>query len=549
MICTLELGAYEETAGGASSHARTHRFHCSKTVMRLGFRRLRYYAPMILHLLLSVALAFAQEPSARRQIFGEIDESRLQTLEGNIHPLARPQFDKGVAPNELPTRRMLLLLSLAPERQAALKNFLQEQQSVGSPNFRHWLTPAEFGRRFGPAESDLQTVVAWLQRQGFNIDRVASSRNVIEFSGTAGQVQQTFHAALHKYVINGQEHWANSVNPQIPAALSPVVSGLVSLNNFPQKRLSHITGVYRTDSSGVVVAESGTADNLGVSNPITPAGFATIQNTQPLLQGGTNGSGQVIAVLGHSNINLNDVTDFRNLFGLGAGIAAVAIDGPDPGILDGGEEDALSALEWASAAAPGASVILVSAQDTETTSGLDLASLYAVENNLAGIITENFGLCGGYRGTAGNQFMKALWQQAGAQGITVAMASGDGGAAGCDSPEIGNRPSTGQRHPTPQKSLVVSSPVALCQADRMPKDESSCKPSSLGVSFLGVSGSSVLAPSFAGIVALAAQTAGGRLGNVNDLLNNQATEAGASYTRPRRRAPIAHSPILSTATS
>src|SRR5207244_3011741 len=153
-------------------------------------------------------------------------------LKGNTHPLARKEFDQGTAPADLPMNRMLLLLSHTKEQEADANRLLEEEQDESSPNFHKWLTPEQYGERFGPSPDEIQAVTGWLQSQNFQVARVAKGRHVIEFSGTAAQVQEALHTSIHKYVVKGEEHWANSSNPKIPTALAPVVAGVVSLHNF-----------------------------------------------------------------------------------------------------------------------------------------------------------------------------------------------------------------------------------------------------------------------------------------------------------------------------
>lgn len=603
------------------------------------------------------AAAFSQQTPNRPRIVDRVDDSRLVTLRGNTHPLARPQFDQGPAPDNLPINRMLLLLSRSPEQQAALDKFVEELHAPESPNYRHWLTPTEFGQRFGPADADIQKVTGWLQQQGFSGTRVAAGRSVIEFSGSAAQLRSAFHTAIHQYAVNGKEHWANSQDPKIPEALSPVVGGVVSLNNFPRRPLSHRVGVFSRDQEGTIKPEVTLTGSSGTYYGVGPADFATIYNSNPLLQAASNGAGQTIAIIGRSNVHLQDITDFRNFFGLGAGNTSVVIDGPDPGIVKGDESESVLDLEWANAVAPGASIVLVSAQSTETTSGIDLAALHVIENDMAGVMSVSYGICEAHLGTAGNQYIQSLWEQAAAQGITVVVATGDTGSAGCDNQNLedvaqsglaingaaatafnvavggtdfddagtqtsywnstndpttagsarsyipetswnqtcaasataGNLnvcpampttgpppaslnllagsggPSTcsvstssggtiacqnGRPKPSWQNGVGVPSDgvrdipdvslfaaagsnsksfYIVCQADELPIGFPSCQRSSTGsVYFLGEGGTSAAAPSFAGIVALAEQKTGVRLGNLNYLLYSLAAGSGAS---------------------
>ena len=163
--------------------------------------------------------ALGQTGTVLPRIVQPLDENNLTVLKGNTHRLARAQFDQGLAPADLPMERMLLVLKRSPGQETALRTLLDNQQDKASPNYHKWLTPEQFGKQFGPADQDIQIVTSWLQSHGFRIGQVAKGRNIVEFSGTAAQVQEALHTSVHKYVVNGEEHWANSRDPQIPTTL------------------------------------------------------------------------------------------------------------------------------------------------------------------------------------------------------------------------------------------------------------------------------------------------------------------------------------------
>src|SRR6266481_3287126 len=145
-----------------------------------------------------------------------IDETQLVRLQGNVHPLARPEFDQGAVSNATPMKRMLLLLQRSPEQQAALRQFMDEQLSKESPNFHNWLTPDQFGTLYGPADADIQTVTGWLASHGFTGTRVNRGKTVIEFNGSVGQVRNAFHTDIRRFVVNGDNRQANTSDPQLP---------------------------------------------------------------------------------------------------------------------------------------------------------------------------------------------------------------------------------------------------------------------------------------------------------------------------------------------
>lgn len=399
---------------------------------------------------ISALNARAQAAAVPPRITQAITDSNLVTLRGNVHPLARPDFDRGLAPASLPMDHMMLLLKRSSQQEAALDSLLAQQQDRNSPNYHHWLTAAQFGAEFGPSSQDIQNIEAWLQSHGFSIDSVSNGRTVIEFSGSVGEVQSAFHTEIHRYVLpDGKQHWANSTNPEIPAALAPVVSGMRSLNSFYPKPLSQVISrviskvpasrpssqakpqpMYTFQANGACSApqafdESPAGD---ICFMVTPADLGAIYDVSPLWSNAILGSGETIAIANDSNINLSDVSAFRSLMGLVARSPKVILaDGADPGVT-GDESEAVLDAEWSGATAPDATIDLVIAPSTNSSFGGDVAAEYIVDNNLAPILSYSFGAC--EAGTGG--FYGPLWQQAAAEGITVLIATGDDGSSGCD---------------------------------------------------------------------------------------------------------------------
>src|SRR5258708_17975432 len=168
-----------------------------------------------------------QTTNVPARIIQAVDEKNLVVLPGNIRPLARAEFDRGPVADSLPINRMLLLFLRSAHQEAALRQLLDDQQSKSSPNYHAWLTPEQFGKQFGPADADIQSVTQWLTSQGFTGIKVGPGRTVLEFSGTVASVRNAFHTEIHRYLVSGKEHNANTSDPQIPAAIAPVVAGVV----------------------------------------------------------------------------------------------------------------------------------------------------------------------------------------------------------------------------------------------------------------------------------------------------------------------------------
>ncbi len=338
---------------------------------------------------------------------GPIDINQRVVLRGSAHPMARAEFDIGPLD---PARKIgPVILGLKPSalQQAALERLLGEQQDRASANYHKWLSPEEYADRFGAGREDVAAVAAWIESHGLTVEHRARARNWIGFSGTVAQLQAALHVELHRYRINGEEHFANASEVSIPAALEPIVSAFLGLNDLETKPR---TKPRFTNGDG--------------THSLAPADIDTIYNIAPLHASGITGTGQKITVVGGSAIKIDDIRMFQSKFKLPQNDPQTVLFGPDPGINVAQEEGDLD-IEWIAAVAPNATIIYVYSQLFVG------AYFYAVDQNLAPVLSisvancepVNVGLSGAYR---------AIAQQANVQGMTVVAGTPDSGAAGCD---------------------------------------------------------------------------------------------------------------------
>src|ERR1700730_18346380 len=254
-----------------------------------------------------------------------VDEGNRVMLHGNVHPMARAEFDRGAVADSQPASRMTLLLQRSPEQETSLRQLLQQQQDKSSPNFHKWLTPDQFGKQYGPADTDIQAVTDWLSSRGFTGIKVGAGRTTVEFSGNVGQVSSAFQTQIHHFFADGKMHVANVSDPQIPAALAPVVAGVLSLHDFKPRAQVHPLGPFRkTKATGEVkplftFAGCGTGNAPVPCYAVGPGDFAKIYNV-PIVAGTADGTGVTIAIVQDSNLNVADVQQFRALFGLPANL-------------------------------------------------------------------------------------------------------------------------------------------------------------------------------------------------------------------------------------
>ncbi len=415
------------------------------------------FLPLVSSTLLVLGSAIVPAGAAtpvRPLLTHKIDETRLVRLNGNTRAAARdPRNDRGMVGEGLALDHMLLLLQRPAEKEAELTNLVSAMHTPGSAEFHQWLTPAEFGAQFGLAKSDIDTVTEWLRMHGLVVNQAYANGTMIDFSGTAAQVREAFHVQLHDVEVNGEQHVANVSDPMIPVALAPAIRGIVSLNDFRPHTLHTALTQSHVDARGgnLVIASqdetragnAGAEYNLASRNntyqAVVPGDLARIYNLTPLFNAGYSGQGQTIAIIGDSDVySTADWTAFRNAFGLAryAGGSFTQVhpgNCADPGVnADGGE--AILDAEYASAAAPSAAIQVVACADTSTTFG----GLIALQNLINGaktppsVISLSYGECEAENGATANASYSAAYQQAAAEGISVFVAAGDEGAAGCD---------------------------------------------------------------------------------------------------------------------
>jgi subtilase family serine protease len=396
-------------------------------------------------LVLTSITATAEETVPGRPLLkAAVDERQMVTLEGNVRPEAKlAANDRQAVADDLPLTHMHLQLKRSPAQERAVESYVNSLTDRASPNYHHWLTADEFGQRFGAAQSDISRITAWLKAKGLTVNLVYPSRMVIDFSGNAGQVSRAFNTEIHRLDVDGISHIANVRDPRIPAALAPAIEGIVSLHDFrPHNKM-----VKRRGPDGKHPNDTGTCFNQPCYD-MAPGDLATIYGLTPLFGGGISGQGETVAVVEDTDLyRTSDWTTFRSTFGLTkytAGKLLVVHPAPkngtacaDPGVNpDGDDGEATLDVEWSSAAAPSATIMLASCA---TANGVYLAIQNLV--NAAApppIISISYGDCEVDNGAAQNASFNKLYQQAAAEGISVFVATGDSGPSDCaDSTSIG----------------------------------------------------------------------------------------------------------------
>lgn len=382
----------------------------------------------IIPLLLFASLCLAAQPD---RISGTIDSYRSVILTGSVHAKAQPQFDQGPVEASFKLPYITMVMQPSAKQQAGLQQLLQQQQDPASSNYRKWLTPEQYADRFGVSQNDIEKVSVWLRSQGFSIVQAARGRDWIAFSGTAALVESAFRTPIHYFNVEGEQHFANVTDISIPQALAGIVVGFRGLDNFTLKPMG-IKELGHSDFFPIVLRPF--YDSTSEGHLLAPDDIATIYDITPLYNANINGTGMKMAVVGQVDVSgsLSDIDNFRSAFNLSKNDPQQTIvpGSPNPGTNSGDMGESKLDLEWAGAVARDATILFITA-DAATFGGVSTAAQYAIDQDLAPVISMSYGGCesGNISFIPSNEVEQ---QKANTEGITFLASSGDDGAAACD---------------------------------------------------------------------------------------------------------------------
>jgi len=385
--------------------------------------------PVAYLLTLGVSLsAFAQ--SASNRITQAIDERDTVVLEGNVHPLTRAAVDQGRMDGGLQLEGVSMVFKRTAAQEAALEELLSGQQDPSSGTYHKWLTPEQYADQFGLGKSDVASVTSWLQAQGFTVNRVARGRTQVWFGGPVSRIETVFRTEMHRYMVDGEPHFANGTEMAVPAALANVVLGFHNLDDFhPKPRV-------RTRKLSAEEVKAHFTSSISGNHFMAPDDFATIYDVGPLYSAGFDGTGQKLVVVGQSQISPADIDAFRTAANLPARTSAnfqqvlVPNSGTSVVKTQGDTDESSLDLEWAAGVAKGVTEIFVYTGNNANFNVFNSLQ-YSVDQKLAPVISMSYGNCEQNLGIF-VQTMQRTAQQANAQGQTIIAATGDSGAADCD---------------------------------------------------------------------------------------------------------------------
>ena len=303
-------------------------------------------------------------------------------------------------------------VALPLQNKTALAALLNGQYTKGSPAYHHWLKPGQFAQQFSPSPTAYNVVMQYLQTSGLTVRNTYGNRMLIDVSGSTRQIDNAFHIAINDYQLAGRQFFAPSSNLQIPAMVSPFIQAVFGLSDYAQMH------------SEMQQKPGTTAHQLTATSGYTPSQIETAYNYNPLYSQGINGSGETIGILTAYTYNQSDINSFDQAFGLPSpSVTQDDIDGTPTQI---NPETTLD-LEWSSATAPGASVIMYQGADGSLATFTDVYNAAATAD-AAQVLSTSWGTAESNMSQSQLTADDNIFSQMASQGQSVFAAAGDNGA-------------------------------------------------------------------------------------------------------------------------
>ena len=321
-------------------------------------------------------------------------------------------------------------VSLSSAHPTELANFLANLTNTASPQYRHFLSTAQFARRFGASSSEVSALRSYLAGYGLHVGSLSKGRVVLHVRGRTMNIARAFDASVTTVrrpdgVLAAQFKSAAT----LPAPLALDVAGVAGLSSVvqPSTRL-----VQRHASPKVNVATTCPSDGGETTNApnglggYTPFQQAKLYGFDTAWANGETGVGQTIAVYELSPYDPGDLATYLHCFGLNPLITPINVDNGTTGPLD--NEPTLD-IEEAVALAPGAKIEVYQGPNNST-GPTDVYQKIA-DDNSASIVSTSWGTCeGDPQGDPAAE--QPIFEQMAAQGQTVLSAAGDSGSSDCN---------------------------------------------------------------------------------------------------------------------
>jgi kumamolisin len=300
-----------------------------------------------------------------------------------------------------------LEVSLTPRNQAGLDAFLRQVSDPASPQYKQYLTVAQYAAAYGADNAQISQVTKYLRGQGLSVGAVTANHLTLAVSGTAAQAEKAFGVELGTWRTSGRDIYANAAAPTLPSDIASVVSGVAGLSNASKRTPSYHVENQAAPHAGTVLTPTKARGGYNLTAP---------------LAAGDNGTGQTIGLVEFSAYSSSAVAAYNSKYSLGASAATVVNVAGGTTDTSGSVEDELD-IEVANALAPKANVKVYEAPNSDAGEVALYAALVSAD---VPVISSSWGQPENQESNLTSD--DADFKEAAAQGQSIFAASGDSGA-------------------------------------------------------------------------------------------------------------------------
>jgi subtilase family serine protease len=347
--------------------------------------------------------------------------SDRQTLRGHVPEVVAKLQPVGRLEG---SQRLKLAIGLAPRDEQGLDTFFQELYDPTSPNYRHYLTPAQFTKRFGPTEQDYKALIDYAKASGWNVTHQYSNRVVLDVEGAVADIERALQVTMRIYLHPNEARtfYAPDVEPSL--ALGVSILHIAGLDNYTLPHPKHRRHLLNQNANAT---PNGGAPKEGSA----PGGWLWGNDFRDAYVPGTTltGAGQNLGLLEFEGYYVQDITDYENAIGMSTTnrpqLVVVPVDGGATP-QDGGDngEECSGDIETAVSMAPGLKAIYVF-EDGLAVTNPHFDDIFESMVTYTNVLQFS---CSWGGGTAKNATSEVLFKQMAAQGQSFYDASGDAGA-------------------------------------------------------------------------------------------------------------------------
>ena len=335
------------------------------------------------------------------------------------------------------TTKVHVTVALAPRNASALAAYAAAVTTPGSPLYRHYLTVAQFARRFGASTGAIARVSAALVAQGVAVGPVSANRLALEVTSAAGTLKASAASfAPYRNSDSSAMHLGDGgVDRLVQAVIGPgaaAPSASVTMRSGPifdpvpagRVRLAPLSQAAGTAGPQPCAAARAAA----VSNvAYTADEIASAYGMAGYYAAGDEGRGVTIAVYELEPFSASDVAAYQACYGTRAAVTTVGVDG-GAGSGPGAGEAAMD-VEDLIGLAPQASIEVY--EGPPTGSGAYDTYSRIVSDDAAQVISTSWGLCEALEGSVPASVENTLFEEAAVQGQSLLASSGDSGSDDC----------------------------------------------------------------------------------------------------------------------